>query len=180
MVTTAAGSLSLTLDRLCDTIAKAAAFRTWIGASGSDADQNTQAKGRVFFDELPPPDTGGEYTREQLEALRPFALIRFGNYHSESDSTGDASSFATRSGSCMLRFVEDVPDAIHNNIPEIGRRIRNAVGQVLDDMEALREIAGYLTITSIDIPEDFQISPEDELETQGVTAELEVLVGFQG
>jgi len=181
MATAAAGSLSLTLDTMRNTLAKAAAFRTWIDASGDDANQNTQALARVFEDELPLPAAGGEYTKEELEALRPHVLVEgFDGYHSESDATGDAAAFGSRSGAISLRFVGHVPPEIENNISEIGRRIRNDVGQILDDMEALRETAGFLTITTVDIANDWQLSPDDELETMGRYAEMNVDVGFSG
>ena len=145
MATAAKGPISTAQDLLRVTLADCAEFRSWVGAGGGDI--QTQARNRIHDEELPPKKVG-VYKVAELQALRPFALIDTTSYRSEHAATGDHHE-PVGSGTLEVRLEQDVPAAIKNNAGEIGRRLLNTVGTIIDELWELAGQSGYLAIESI-------------------------------
>ena len=136
------------------TLAAAAAFQTWV-----DAADAAEAAERVHCFMLPEPEdpdprNPDEYPREQLEALRPFALIfdpEDERERTEMVAVGTAAEFS-RSGRLHVRFEQNAPDGIEGVHAETHQAFYEAIRDVLAGMDALPRGAGlYLAYTSHEI-----------------------------
>ncbi len=163
-------------DILRVTLADCATFRTWVDATGVAAQQ--QARDRIYDEGLPPPPLGVVYELEDIQNLRPHAIITTLSYRSSHDSTGSAFGFVD-SGILVLRLEQDVPPDIANDMAEIGRRFTNTIGNIWDELEALAGGAGYLAIEAIDMSEPWGRSAEQDADGMGdfVRAELTITWG---
>lgn len=123
------GMIAVAKDLLRTSLATCTAFRTWDGANWTIE----QAKERIYFDSLPPPpDNAAAYTRAQLEALRPFAIIyrpRQDGVRLEVEAAGP-DTFAT-SGTLVVRLERNVPEDERDDAGAADRSFENMVGQVM-------------------------------------------------
>lgn len=123
------GMISLAEDLLRTTLANCTAFRTWDGANWTI----DQAKERIYFDRLPsPPGDAAAYTRAQLEALRPFAIIykpRQNGVVLEVEAAAP-DTFATR-GTLIIKFERNVPEDERDDPADADRSFKNMIGQVM-------------------------------------------------
>jgi len=171
----AAGSISIAQDLLRTTLGDCATWRTWVGASGASA--QAQARARIHDEALPPPANGDQYGRDELRALRPYALIgtnRFGSISTAASSSLEHDD----SGELTLRLVWEIPDNIIDDHAAISREFLNGVGQIWDELLALAGQAGYLAISQIDMPEPWQRNEQDAAETEGNEATVDLVVGW--
>ena len=145
-------------EYLKDTLKDAAAFQTWTGA----ADADTAAE-RIYLFMLPEPELDSdidverldEYPREQLEALRPFALIFVPEDERErTELVAVGSSFEfSHGGRLHVRFEQNAPDGIDDLNRESHQAFYEAIRDVLADMDDLAGTPGYLAYTSHEIVE---------------------------
>ncbi len=173
MTTAATNALALAQNHLRVSLADCATFRAWVGATGDDAQQ--QARDRIHDEGLPEPPLGVVYSLEEIQALRPHAIISTLSFRSEHDSSGSGFGFA-HSGILVLRLEQDVPTDIANDMAEIGRRFTNLVGAIWDELEALSGGGGYLAIESIDMGEPFGRSAEQDAESIGDFVRVELTI----
>jgi len=146
-----AGCLALAKDTLKATLGDCASFRTWVGASGDDV--QAQALNRIHKDDLPPPEDSNVYTLAELQALRPFAIIyTAGGFRKEYDAS--PAEFEN-TGTLAVLLEQDVPERIKNDPAAIADEFETVIGQIMDDLCALVDQAGYLTITAINLPEEW-------------------------
>lgn len=155
----ATGALAVPKDLLRNSLATCTAFRTWDGLSLSVE----QAKNRIYFDALPPP-AGPTYTKAELVALRPFALI----YMSTSDgvrfaqqSVGSLGGSYAASGTLIVRLERNFPSNVSAEADPgaaADRQFENMLGPLMrsDDWNSpgLLELAGqagYLVIRELSL-----------------------------
>jgi len=175
-VTDAAGYISLPEHYLLVSLADCATFRTWVNASGDDA--QAQARARIHDTALPPSSTGEPYTLAELQRFRPFAII----------DTMQARRFAkeaTRAmlgttGVLLLILEQDVPEPIQNDPAEIGRRFKNAVGKIANELLAQAEDDGKLDIQAVDYTEPYYRTEEDVHETFGDVVCAQLFIEHEG
>lgn len=171
-MTVAAGNLSLALDLFKTTLANSSNFQTWVGAANA-----TEALRSIYKEGLPPPDDGRTHDLAELESYRPYALIATDTFARNEEAVGSSTEF-DQSGSLLLKLVRDVPVGIRGDIQEVGLTFENEVGQILDDLCTLAGVNPYLAIKSIDIPEPWYRTTEDDLDTQGDAQAVDVEVTY--
>lgn len=146
-----AGCLALAKDTLKATLADCTSFRTWVDASGDDV--QAQALNRIYKDDLPPPDNSNAYTLAELQALRPFAIIyTAGGFRKEKDASPRE---FWNTGSLAVLLEQDVPERIKNDPAAVADEFETAIGQIMDDLCGLVDQAGYLSITAVNLPEEW-------------------------
>lgn len=168
IVTPAAGVFSLAQELLRVSIADSATFRTLV-----DADTQAKALERIHLDELPPAKSKKGYEKKELQQYRPYVILWAGGYRGQHSATGSAYEYE-RSGAFKVQFVLDIDQEVSHNGGEVGRRFMNTVIQIVEDMLALSGQAGYLAIEDFDIAEAWTRTAEEQLETEGDAATIEV------
>lgn len=181
-MTDAAGPISLAEDHLRSMLAKCDTFRSWIGATGGvEETEQSQAEARVYVDALPPPNTGGKHTLEELRHYRPYAIVwtddEEGGYTRDLVAVGSAFHFA-ESGRFRIRFEQDIEPQISGNPAEISRRFKNTIGQILDDLCGLAGTAGYVGFTTVTTFGPFR-SEQRDAPGYGDTIQMELALGWE-
>lgn len=172
-MTTPSDSISTILETLKNSLGDASTFRTWVGASGSDAQE--QARKRVYKQALPPPESGPTHTLIELQTYRPFVIISFFRFAREQVAT--SSNFEwENNGELLLHFEQDVPPEIADNHAEIGVQFMNNLGGILDDLCDLAGQGGYLAFTEIDMYEPWYRTHPDEAATEGDAVAAKVMI----
>lgn len=169
MASTNCISLPIYYGRL--TVAASAAFQTWVGAASAAA-----ALARVYRDGLPKP-SGGVYTAAALAALRPYCIISTDDADLEAPASGPDWD---QRGHLMLGFEQAVTTALANDPGGLGEAFENTIGDILDDMKALANTAGYLNISTISIPGPWVRTPEDVAAQEGDAVQMFVILGYEG
>lgn len=159
-MTDPAGSVSKAQENLRGSLADSTAFRTWVGASGPSAQQ--QALNRIHHESLPPRTTGEAYGLVELQGMRPFCLLSTIRFHKRKIAAFDFGE----EGTLALHFEEDVAVEIVSNEGEIGRRIMNSVGQILDDIVNKSGTPLYLDIDEVELGPYIR-STEEQAEAEG-------------
>jgi hypothetical protein len=174
-MTEPAGSVSLAQDRLRDTLAASTAFQTWVGAANA-----TAAAARVYLDDLPEPAGQEDYTRAELEAYRPMAIIETDEegFTYEHGATGDSFEFDV-SGKLRLCLEQSVSEALANDNAELLLQFRNSYGQILDDLCDLAGTPGYLGIVRMRTYGPFRMHP-DRIPRQGDAVWVWVVIEWVG
>jgi hypothetical protein len=164
------GGYTLARNNLRASLAASTTFQTWVGAASAAA-----ALASIHLSALPPPAAGAEqYSAVEWAAYLPLAIIYPARYHSDYDSdTGYADS-----GVLVIHLLGEVATAKHNLPGEAGRDFDNVVGGIIADLKALANQAGYLTVKSIDIPEEAQRGALDEEGTLGDTISINLFVSW--
>jgi len=174
-MTDAAGPLSLVEQTLKNTLGDCAAFRTWVGASGDDAQE--QARNRIHRAALGPPDDLAEYTKAELARKRPYVLF-WDTPDFEIIADSDAGYEIT--GTLAVRFEWDVPEAIKNDPDEIDLRFKNIVGEILAELFAKRTEGGYLAVTAISKADMYNRTEPGEAKTVGDVVWWDWAIGHSG
>lgn len=164
MTTAAAGSLATVQETMRTMLGDCAAFRTMVGATGANI--QAQALANVYHEALPPPSAGGEYTLDELATMRPFALLSTLAFEKTHDSTGDGFQYS-ESGTIWLRLEWDVPVDIADNDQEIGRRVDNDIGGIIDDLCDLAGKGPYLSMEHIELTEPWSRTRRQERASNG-------------
>ena len=104
-------------------------------------------KQRLYLDELPkPPASAERYTREQLEGLRPYALVYKGpNWRVVRNST---TGWVVRSGLLIAELVQNVPAGEEFLSARADRDFDNTVGQMLSTGDTTKPGLAELLATS--------------------------------
>ena len=160
-MTTPSGSISLAAEYAAATLADCPAFRTWCGA-----DDAAQARGRIWFDALPPPNDQEEHTLDELQMYRPYVLIFVRSFGRAQVSTGTAYEFGSE-GSMGMEFFQDVLAEIKNQAAEISLRFNNAIGSIIDELCDRAGTGGKLAFKRITMDEPCVRTGKDEAATYG-------------
>lgn len=163
-LSTPEGPIALAETYLANMLADSARFRTLTGT----ADRATALK-RIHFGHLPTPNSGGEYTRGEMEALRPFALVFTDDedgYGGSLNAVSDHYDYTDRGA--IMAFIEmDVPENIQNNPAEVRRRFNNDVGTIFSEMDQMAGQADYLAVLDRSMVMGPARSHEDDEVTRG-------------
>ncbi len=150
MLDDAVGRLSKAEEFARVTLADAAAFRTWCGAS-----TQAEALARVHPQALPGPNANREHTIEELQTARPFVILNHdpepGGYSREMTAIDGAGYNSIDSGRIMVEFQQDVPPKRKNDSQAVLRAATNSMGTMLDDVFALAGMGDYLDIRRIQV-----------------------------
>jgi hypothetical protein len=162
------GVIATVKDLLRTSLATCTAFRTWDGASYTV----DQAKDRIYFDALPPPEDQNEYTAAELDVLRPYAIIskdeRGIEFELESVS-GSSQSFKP-SGRLVVKLARNFPDVDEEADPAAAadRSFENMVGQLMKSGDPaapglleLSGTSGYLSIRRLSEAGPYRVDPQD-------------------
>lgn len=149
-------------------LADCATFRTWVGASGADA--QTQARNRIHGVALPPPERGGEYSVAELRRGRPLAMIWM------APDDGYERTPLGESGAFIIRLEQDVREAVANDPNAIITEFQEVYGAIVEEMNTLSRSGGYLLCRSI-MPVDQVHRARDETHpAQGDTVQVDLRV----
>ena len=160
-MSTIAGPIMLAQEYLRTTLADSAAFRTFVGASGSEA--QTQALNRIHHEGLPLEKVGETFTASELRALRPCAIVWIDDGGAGYSTTALAAGVWSDRGSLHVELQWDVPDEIRGDMDEADRRFKSLVGQIIADIKVLAYAGGYLACEEISLVEGpVHIHPDDE------------------
>jgi hypothetical protein len=155
---TAAGPIALAKSTLRTMLSNCHAFQNWDGLSMSAA----LAADRIYYDALPPPlNNAAEYTRDELIALRPFALI----YKTvERGITFRHASSGSRfghlpSGRLVVELHRNVPIDEQHDPGAADRSFENMVGLLISSSNAnqpgLVELSAYGTYLQLGTITDY-------------------------
>lgn len=142
-----AGELSAAIENLRQSVAGSAAFQSLVGAADS-----AEALQRVHVTALPRPTQGGKFSREELEDLRPYALIYFDENSGvtfEKDAAGESDEFGTRHGRMHLELARDVPAELANDLSAAELDWIRVVDAIIEDLMDLSGVAGHLSFNRL-------------------------------
>jgi hypothetical protein len=157
---------SLAEDYLAQSLANSAQWQT-----DTDSADAAEALTHIYFTSLPPSDDGDTFSREELDELRPFAIISTVPMRGGYSWRRIGAEAWDDSGQLMLTFEYNVPDSMADDNQAIVRWFENRWGKVLRGSSgaSLTELAhqgGYLAINQIDL--DLQGRANEKFyETQG-------------
>ena len=143
------GPLATVKDLLRTSLANCTAFREWDGADYTV----DEAKARIYLDALP-PSAGAEYTRVELDDLRPFAIISLDENGIEYEHDACPNNYRPR-GRLVVCLERKFPDVSGETDPlaAADRQFENMVGLLIQSgnnsepgLLELSGTAGYLFI----------------------------------
>ncbi|MEM9588513.1 MAG: hypothetical protein AAGA03_14610 [Planctomycetota bacterium] len=121
------GVIQCVQDSLRELIADCHAWQNWQGNTWT----REQALAHLYHDALPPPPPKQEaYTIQQLEKLRPFAIIStqaFDGYQVDIDAEFDFRA----SGSLHLCIEQDRPADLDKDPAEVDRQAKENIGKLI-------------------------------------------------
>ena len=177
-MTTPTGPISIARDALRRMIADCAVFRAWIGASGDNENQQSQALNRIYVNVLPRPANGRQHTRDELLGYLPCALVYTG--HPVYDSQPLASREYSAGGVLMAKFFWEVPEEIADNDFEIETRLHNFLGDLVEQLKGLAGVHPYLGEIELGISENFSRTKKEFREPEGDYLDIEIMVKWAG
>lgn len=164
---TAAGPIALSKSLLRTMISKCSALQSWDGFTFTEA----ELLERVYLDALPaPPDFKPEYTREQMEALRPFVLVYMppiGGFGMNANSAGSVCG-ASAFGSFIVELHRNVKPDEAADPGAVDRSFENTIGQFVStnamNMPGLWQLSRYQTyleLRAVELLEVYRAHPDD-------------------
>jgi len=154
-----AGSISLRLKYLADTLANCAAFQSLVGAANA-----AEALRHIWEDGLPAPTTGSQYTVSELQGMLPYALIwceKITHTHE-----AEPASFMV-DAELAVQLVRAVPEELRWDMHQASRQWSNTVGTIMDQMRAQASTAGRLSIATIEMAEPHYRTMTEEERSEG-------------
>jgi hypothetical protein len=149
MATAATGSAGKAMAYLKAMLAAGAVWRSWTGAGSAAA-----AATRVYIEALPLPVDRAEYTPDELERLRPFALIW--PDPSQAFRAVPVGVARTIDGGTMMLTIEDgIETGLIDQFEEAITQFRNRIEGVIADLitAGAGHTAGYLVDPRIETVE---------------------------
>jgi hypothetical protein len=143
MTVTPSGCIRLPAQTLRTTLAACDAFQSFVDAADADA-----ALLRIHEDGVLPPDDMKEFRVEELNALRPYAIIWTETIRFDADAFGVGNEFGG-SGSMLIHLAENAPDGVTQASIEVTHQMTNDLGDIMDDLMDLAGTPGYLDITAM-------------------------------
>lgn len=146
-LTAPSGPVSLAIENLRVILANCTAFQSWVGAGNA-----ATALEHIFYEALPPPAEGGEYSLAELQAYRPFALVGMeaeDGFYTRSDAQGAGFEWDLGGGRLSLWLEENVEPSIALDAAEVSRRFCNTIGAIIDELCDLSGTATYLALHSV-------------------------------
>lgn len=173
-LTTPEGAISLPEIYLAATLAACARWQTMTGISSAVADLAISTRqfeaAHIYFDALPaPPNDQPAFSREQLDAFRPYVVL-----HSDEETgltflqnSHSSPGFGFRENGVIKGFIEiGVAPELAHNTQEVFRRAKNDVGVLFGEAIAFAGQAGYLALTSLTLRGPLRV-PHDNVQDEG-------------
>lgn len=168
----AAGTFSLAEQYLADMLADCPTFQALCGDNGFDAVD------RIWFDALPDPADGEAYTVSEHQSYRPNALISTDRYTTKASGAESDGSFGTDSSiQHTITIVRSTPSG---DFKEVDRSWKNVFGQIVDELNERKGLAGFLSFSTLNVIEWFRTHPRaiaDEGDAQYVMIQVVTEVG---
>lgn len=157
------------------TLAASSSFQAMVGAANASA-----ALARIYHDELPAPASGGHsHTLVEITALRPCAVVYTqvgqGGWRADREAMGDGCW--NYSGVIVVVLMRNVPEADKYDLAKVDTDFRTIAGNVVTDLIALNETAGYLTMDRIDAMGPYRTGMK-ELESEGDAQSYEIVIAW--
>jgi hypothetical protein len=163
----ATGALSIPMGALEALLSNSGNWQTWTSAANAAA-----ALAFIHQEGVTYPASNDEYTAAELSGLRPFALI---DTDPEDGFTGVRIGSGPRhawqnAGSLILVLEDDIASSDKDLFEDAGRKFKNNVGGVIDDIQTLagESASGYLNVIQIDLIELNRSEEEDESVVTGM------------
>lgn len=152
----AEGGITLAEENLARTLAACARFQTWCGVANE-----TAALARIHFDALPVPENQRSVlSRDQIEGLRPFALIGTNPQGGYSRGRVATETYA-EAGSLTIVLEENVPERLAHDDAAAARAFKNMLGVILGELLALAYEPTYLAIDQVTLQGPLRCHPDD-------------------
>jgi molybdopterin converting factor small subunit len=152
-------------------LAACPAFQTWVGAADAE-----EALPRIHLTALPAPADGKAYSRAELEALRPLAVIWTGGWNGQREASGAAGHEFAFGGEIRMRFAANVDPEIATDNSEIDLELENAVGAILGELSGLSGTAAGLSIRTISLAQPTIRANDQAKIAEGDVVEYEVVI----
>jgi hypothetical protein len=169
------GAISLAQGFGRATLAASATFQTWVGAADA-----TEALDSIYDDGLPVPANKSSYTKAELQALRPFAMIwtdEADGFSMERTAVSGPSSLMDwqSSGRLELHLEMDVPAELADDPAGLDLSFRNTIGQIFDEVAVLAGAGGMLAITSMAVSFGPYRTDTDKVPQQGDAIAIDLI-----
>ena len=157
MAIVAEGPFAKAEEHLANSFGASPRFRAWAKASTAD-----QAQSRIYFGDLPTCPVGQDaYTREQMEAFRPFVIIATNPRQGARLKRG-AYLVAQDSGSLVVLLEQDVPKEKYREQEQVKRCFLNDLGIICKELFEVGEQAGTLSVSEISLSGPIESEVEQE------------------
>jgi len=172
---TPTGPLSLPLFHLREMLADSPAFQAFVNAANA-----AEARERIHYSALP-AQYGETYTVEELNELRPFAMIGIPSEESYEMTTiaGGGPFNWTDEGQIILYLEWDVADAFQRDRAAADVDAMNTIGAILSEIQDRSGLAGFLCIDRIRLSAIFRTKTEEH-NTQGDAYMVELTLNWNG
>lgn len=147
-LTAASNNMTAAQTNLGTSLANSTAFQALV-----DADNASEAAAKIFFNALPAPAKGNEYTLADWNQHKPFGMIwsaEVRGFRLKRDAFGDGHEFLP-AGTLWLKLMQDVPAAVVDEIAEAERLWENRVIDIAEDLCRLSGGGGYLDFHTIEL-----------------------------
>jgi hypothetical protein len=179
MPTTPAGSMSLTEATLAASLAACASVRTWMVVADAAA-----AAEKIHLEGLPLPASAEQgYSREELEALRPYIVIftaeKMG-FTYEQNAVSEHLEY-TRRGRLVVRLVQNAPEGYDDEPTSAANLMwRNTIGTICDELCTLSGQAGYLAFRRLAVTDGPYWSHPTAVPAQGMWQGVDLEIEWEG
>lgn len=166
---TPAGPIGLAMHNLRRLLAASDTWQEWTGADQSE-DPAAAAQEHAYLVGLPAPEDDVDYTRDELEKLRPYAFVDLvaddGGGRDFAAERVASMAFVT-SGRLALYLCADVPDELAHDFAGAKLDFLNRVGAVVAEMLSQAGIDGHLAVQRIALTDGPARSAKEEQPTLG-------------
>lgn len=171
----ALGPLSISKERFSSSLANSSTFQAMVGAADA-----TAARNRIYNDVVPELDYAKKYTKDELETLRPYAMV------SIPDGQGVFRLFRTGrgltdgyvdNGTVHCQIARDIPPALVDLPEQAEEDFYNVIGQIFVDLVNASNGDGNLDINDISLNWIMLSDPKNRA-TQGMFQVADFQVGW--
>jgi hypothetical protein len=142
---TAVGGLALAEEYLRDMLAACARWQTMCKAPGNSA----IARAHTFCDWHPKPDNGrATYSKDELVGLRPLAIV-WTDENAGYTRTRVGTGCYAESGILNVQIEANVEPADADDPQQLMRKIKNDIGVLVSELDALAYEPGYIAANVI-------------------------------
>jgi hypothetical protein len=154
-IAAAEGPITLCEEHLREHVAACPGFRKWLGVQTVG-----QALDKIYVDAIPAPlNDDGAYSRDDLIALRPYALIETRTEQGFTQARVATEVFIEM-GRLMIAFEQNYLEELHNQPSQIEREFKNALGVILREMLARAYQPGFMAIDTITLDGPYRTTKE--------------------
>jgi hypothetical protein len=154
-IAAAEGPITLCEEHLRAHLAACPGFRKWL-----DVQTVNQALDKIYIDAIPAPQNdSGKYEREDIIALRPYALIETRTEQGFTQARVGTEAFIEM-GRLMIAFEQNYLEEMHNQPAQIEREFKNALGVIWREMLERAYMPGFMAIDTITLDGPYRTTKE--------------------